>query len=167
MATEKVLSLISEVRGGFIRFLERELAASSANEVQPSYGPVLSALFKHDGKLKMKEIAHAANRDKSTVTYLVNNLVKIGYVKKEPGRQDCRETYVVLTQKAWKVLICLSSVLAPMPSVSRRSISGSMRSCTNFVRSVNQMPMPTRTRMSTYDQSTLLIALIIPCKASK
>ena len=101
MATEKVLSLISEVRGGFIRFLESELAASSANEVQPSYGPVLSALFKYDGKLKMKEIAHAANRDKSTVTYLVNNLVKIGYVKKEPGRQDCRETYVVLTQKAW------------------------------------------------------------------
>ena len=91
MATEKVLSLISEVRGGFIRFLESELAASSANEVQPSYGPVLSALFKHDGKLKMKEIAHAANRDKSTVTYLVNNLVKIGYVKKEPGRQDCRQ----------------------------------------------------------------------------
>ena len=42
----------------------------------------------------------------------------------------------VLTQKAWKELIASPSVFLPMPSVSRRSISGSMRSCTRCVESV-------------------------------
>ena len=42
----------------------------------------------------------------------------------------------VLTQKAWKELIASPSVFLPMPSVSRRSISGSRRSCTRCVESV-------------------------------
>jgi len=99
--TNKVLALISEVRVAFIKLLEIELLNSSIEGMLPSYGPVLSALFKHNGKLKMKDIAGFANRDKSTVTYLVNNLVKAGYVIKEQGREDYRETYVILTQKAW------------------------------------------------------------------
>ena len=54
------------------------------------------------GKLKMKEIADLIHRDKSTVTYLINSLAKEGYVIRKKSDEDSRETYIILTPKAWE-----------------------------------------------------------------
>ena len=53
----------------------------------------------------------------------------------------------VLTQNAWNEL--MPGVFVPMPETSRRTISGSMRSCTKRVENVNHNPQPTSTTMST------------------
>ena len=45
----------------------------------------------------MKELAERINRDKSTVTALVNKLAEAGYVSKERDPQDKRITRLCLT----------------------------------------------------------------------
>ena len=47
----------------------------------------------------MKDLAGSIKKDKSTVTVLVEKLVRLGYVKKERDAADNRITYLSLTQK--------------------------------------------------------------------
>ena len=48
----------------------------------------------------MKEIAQKIGKDKSTVTPLVNKLIRLGYIEKEKSITDKRVTYISLTSKA-------------------------------------------------------------------
>ena len=63
-----------------------------------SHGDIIYALFNKQ-RLTMAEIAEKIGRDKSTVTALVNKLVRLGYVTKERDTEDTRVVYVTLTQK--------------------------------------------------------------------
>jgi DNA-binding MarR family transcriptional regulator len=56
------------------------------------------ALYKKP-RLTMAEIAAKIGRDKSTVTALVDKLVRLGYVTKEKDTEDSRVVYVTLTHK--------------------------------------------------------------------
>jgi DNA-binding MarR family transcriptional regulator len=47
----------------------------------------------------MAEIAEKIGRDKSTVTALVDKLVRLGYIKKEKSTEDTRVVNVTLTIK--------------------------------------------------------------------
>jgi len=47
----------------------------------------------------MREISLQINRDKSTVTALVNKLFKLGYIEKQKHLLDSRSTVIVLTSK--------------------------------------------------------------------
>ncbi len=47
----------------------------------------------------MAEIADKIGRDKSTITALVDKLVKLEYVAKEKDTKDTRVVYVTLTSK--------------------------------------------------------------------
>ena len=98
-----VLSLVSKVRAEAINFLEKELVKNDIEGLVPSYGSMLSVLYRNNGKLRMKAVADLINRDKSTVTHLVNKLIKAGYVIREQSSEDSREVYVVLTKKAWDI----------------------------------------------------------------
>jgi DNA-binding MarR family transcriptional regulator len=110
MNTNYIISLVSKVRAEATIFLEKELANNGIEGLAPSYGSMLSSLYRHNGKLRMKEVADLINRDKSTVTHLVNNLIKVGYVVREKSREDSRESYVVLTPKAWEIEDNLKSI---------------------------------------------------------
>jgi len=96
-----VLSLVSKVRAEATNLLEKELVKNGIEGLVPSHGSMLSILYRNNGKLKMKAVADLINRDKSTVTHLVNKLIKDGYVVREQSSEDSREVYVVLTKKAW------------------------------------------------------------------
>jgi DNA-binding MarR family transcriptional regulator len=49
--------------------------------------------------MTMAEIAHSIGRDKSTVTTLIDKLVKLGFVVKERDTEDTRVVYVTLTER--------------------------------------------------------------------
>lgn len=110
MNTNYVIALVSKVRAGATNFLEKELATNGIEGIVPSYGSMLSTLYKNNGKLRMKTVANLINRDKSTVTHLVNKLIKAGYVVREQSSEDSREVYVVLTQKAWDMKEKIESI---------------------------------------------------------
>jgi DNA-binding MarR family transcriptional regulator len=51
----------------------------------------------------MKEISEGINRSKSTVTQLVDRLLKADYVTKETNSEDKRYSYIVLTDKGLSI----------------------------------------------------------------
>jgi DNA-binding MarR family transcriptional regulator len=96
--TDHIVQLISSIRGKAYKSITEELQAKHIHGIVPSHGGILSALFK-EGKLSMKSLAERIDRDKSTVTSLVQKLIKMGYVKKIKDESDHRVNYIVLTRK--------------------------------------------------------------------
>lgn len=62
-----------------------------------SPGDILSALFKYTS-LTMKDLAKEINKDKSTVTALVNKLLNLGYIERTRDLSDSRIAYITLTE---------------------------------------------------------------------
>jgi DNA-binding MarR family transcriptional regulator len=96
--TDHVVALIARVRDKAYEFIIRELNKKKITGLVPSHGGIMSTLFIRD-RVPMKEVAERIGRDKSTVTALVNKLMRAGYVSKEKGPDDNRITYLCLTAK--------------------------------------------------------------------
>ncbi len=98
MKTDHVIALIARVRDRAYEFIIRELSKEKITGLAPSHGGIMSNLFARD-RVSMKEVADRIGRDKSTVTALVNKLMRAGYVTKEKDPDDNRVTYLCLTAK--------------------------------------------------------------------
>ena len=79
-------SLLNEKAGDFI---QDELKKYGYPELKMAHGDIFHVLFEA-GELSAKEIAGRTRRSKSTVSELVNRLVKLGYVCKKPDPADAR-----------------------------------------------------------------------------
>ena len=60
--------------------------------------------------LSMKEVSEKISKDKSTVTTLVNKLVKLDYVKKSISLEDKRVIFLSLEKKADEITEIISEV---------------------------------------------------------
>lgn len=103
MKDKYIVYFISKTKKKMIKFIEKKLCENSLNDLIPSHGNILTALYENDGSLTMKEIADLIGKDKSTVTPLVNKLLKLGYVKKEKSKEDKRVTFIELTDKGREI----------------------------------------------------------------
>lgn len=65
------------------------------------FRPALGTVGQHiaDGGSRITEIAQLAQVTKPTVVYLVNDLERLGYVKREPDPTDGRATLVCFTER--------------------------------------------------------------------
>jgi DNA-binding MarR family transcriptional regulator len=97
MDTSGIIALISTVRAHAYKFIQRELDSRGMKGLAPSHGAILSVLFRED-EISMSDIARRIDRDKSTVTTLVQKLAEHGYVTKRRDSKDSRVTYVRLTR---------------------------------------------------------------------
>jgi DNA-binding MarR family transcriptional regulator len=96
MKTRDAISLISKIREKVNRLIEAEMFRNGLDGIVTSHGDIMYALF-NKPRMTMAEIASRIDRDKSTVTALIDKLVKLGYVMKERDTQDTRVVYVTLT----------------------------------------------------------------------
>lgn len=87
----------------------KELELRGIEGLAPSHGDILVNLFKH-GDLTMRELAERIQKDKSTITALVNKLVKLGYVEKYKDSSDSRINIVRLTPMAHERRECFIEV---------------------------------------------------------
>lgn len=102
MNTRDAISLISKIREKVNRFIVSEMLRHGIDGIVTSHGDIIYALFKKP-RLTMAEIAEKIGRDKSTVTALIDKLVRLGYVTKEKDTKDTRVVYVALTQKGYEL----------------------------------------------------------------
>jgi DNA-binding MarR family transcriptional regulator len=103
MNDKYIVHFISKTKKKMINFIEQELKKQGLTDLVPSYGNILTVLYDNNGKLNMKEIGDLIGKDKSTVTALVNKLLKLGYVEKEKCIEDRRITYIKITEKSEKI----------------------------------------------------------------
>ncbi len=98
MNANDIISLISKIREKVNKRLIAEMESHGIEGIVTSHGDILFAL-NHRSRMTMAEIASVIGKDKSTVTALVDKLVKLGYVIKERDTEDTRIIYVTLTQR--------------------------------------------------------------------
>jgi DNA-binding MarR family transcriptional regulator len=98
MDTKFIIHLISRIHDKSNKFLIKELRNHQIKGIAPSHGDILGALCMAD-ELKMKDLAALINKDKSTVTSLVNKLIALGYIEKKSDPSDNRITLIRLSQK--------------------------------------------------------------------
>lgn len=97
MSTRDIISLIATIREKANRLIIQEMSIREMEGLAPSHGDILSALFEYSS-LTMKELAKEINKDKSTVTALVNKLLNLGYIERTRDLTDSRIVYITLTE---------------------------------------------------------------------
>ena len=96
--TAGIIGLISTVRDKANKFILQQLREHGIEDIVPAHGSVFVALFRNS-ELPMGRIAQIIERDKSTVTTLVNKLTALGYLEKRRDDSDNRVTLIRLTEK--------------------------------------------------------------------
>jgi len=138
METKNIISLISKIRESANRFIVAEMDSWGIEGLVPSHGDILVALLKAE-KLTMKELAEKIDKDKSTVTALVDKLIKQGYVEKTRDIEDNRVVFVTLTEngKALKPMFdkiskdLLSIVYKDIPQDEREVLINTLKKIKN------------------------------------
>lgn len=95
-----IYSFVSRVKKDIHDHVRKEIIKAGIKDLPAEHADVLLVIMKNDYTLAMNTIASETNRDKSTVTVLVNRLIKNGYVTKEQSRLDKRKQYVTITKKS-------------------------------------------------------------------
>ncbi|MDF2887567.1 MAG: transcriptional regulator [Lacrimispora sp.] len=98
MREQDIISVLSKIRTQANQFIIKKMANYGVYELAPSHGDIIFTLLRKE-KITMKDLAGSIKKDKSTVTVLVEKLVRLGYIKKERDVADNRITYLSLTQK--------------------------------------------------------------------
>ena len=99
MNDKYIVYYISKTKKKMQKFIEQKLKENQIDDLVPSYGNIFTALYEHGGRLKMSEISNLVNKDKSTITVLVNKLIERKYIQKQFSKEDRRVVYIVLTEK--------------------------------------------------------------------
>lgn len=98
MREQDIISVLSKIRTQANKFIIKKMTDYGVYELAPSHGDIIFTLLSIE-KITMKDLAGSIKKDKSTVTVLVEKLVRLGYIKKERDAADNRITYLSLTQK--------------------------------------------------------------------
>ncbi len=98
MENKLTIHLIGKIRDAVHKYLTKELKNHGLKGISPSHGDILGALCINE-KLQMRELANLTNRDKSTITALVNKLIVLGYLEKESDEIDNRISWARLSEK--------------------------------------------------------------------
>ncbi|EJO69831.1 MarR family winged helix-turn-helix transcriptional regulator [Leptospira kirschneri] len=99
MSPRMVIYLISRIRDEFHKHLNQELKEKNLSPLTTSHADILFALVKKN-KAQMQDIAKMINRDKSTLTALVDKLEVLGLVVRTKDSEDQRIIHLELTPKA-------------------------------------------------------------------
>ncbi len=98
MNKDHIIFLIGRINYKANRFLIEELRRHGITKLAPSHGEILGALLLR-GELPITRLTEYIDKDKSTITALVNKLIRMGYVKKRKDGNDNRVTWIALTDK--------------------------------------------------------------------
>ncbi|MUT68588.1 MarR family transcriptional regulator [Paenibacillus sp. NEAU-GSW1] len=122
METRDAISLISKIREKVNRFIVLEMEQHGMNGIGTSHGDIIYSLFK-SSRLTMADISKKIGKDKSTVTALVDKLVRLGFVTKERDTADTRVVYVALTPKGSELETVFETISQEMLDVFYSNIT--------------------------------------------
>lgn len=122
METKDIISLISKVRESANRFIIGEMNRWGVTGLVPSHGDIIFALLKSE-TLTMKDLSERIGKDKSTVTALVDKLLKLGYVEKTRDTKDSRVIFVTLTDKGRALKPMFDAISKDLMGLVYRDIS--------------------------------------------
>ncbi len=100
------------------RIITDQLQRHGITDLMTCHGDILSKLYREDG-LTVTELATRTKRTKSTVSVLVDKLVKLGYVEKF----DARALAVCLTPKALEIKPIFEEVSEKLNAIMQAALT--------------------------------------------
>ena len=96
--TADLIPLFQKKSAQIPQYIAEKMVEKGLDGLSASHAEILYYLLR-EGALKMRVISERINKDKSTVTALINKLIKLGYVNRKPCSNDSRVVFIDLTQK--------------------------------------------------------------------
>ena len=90
--------LISKIHQLSQRIFARILKDHRLEEFNPAQGRVMFVLWQKDN-IPIHELVEKTQYSKSTLTSMLDNLEKAGFIKRVPSKEDRREILITLTEK--------------------------------------------------------------------
>ena len=90
--------LISKIHQLSQRIFARILKDHRLEEFNPAQGRVMFVLWQKDN-IPIHELVEKTQYSKSTLTSMLDNLEKAGFIKRVPSKEDRREILIALTEK--------------------------------------------------------------------
>ncbi|WP_183572960.1 MarR family winged helix-turn-helix transcriptional regulator [Mucilaginibacter sp. X5P1] len=84
---------------------------------------IMKQLHSHDG-LNQQDLAELLFKDKSSMTYLIDNMVKAGFVSRKEDEADRRNKLIILSDKAHELLKQLEPLASHCYAVLAAEVSG-------------------------------------------
>ncbi|MDB5009080.1 MAG: transcriptional regulator, MarR family [Mucilaginibacter sp.] len=84
---------------------------------------IMKQLSSHDG-LNQQELADMLFKDKSSMTYLIDNMVKAGLVTRKEDEKDRRNKLILLSRKAHELIKELSPMASECYAALAKDIAG-------------------------------------------
>ncbi len=122
MNTQHIIAQLARIREQANILIERELKARDIRGIVPAHGSVLAFLFRQTHAVPVKAVVEDSGRVKSTITVMLRNLERNGYLQKAPSPQDGRVILVELTDKGRE----LKPVFMDISSTLLDAVYGSM-----------------------------------------
>lgn len=97
--TKAIIATIANIHNSANKLIVEELKKNNLEGLAPSHGDILIQLYQNEDGLTMNKITSSINKDKSTVTALINKLVKMELIEKFKNENDSRSTMIRLTKK--------------------------------------------------------------------
>lgn len=97
--TNSIIVTIANIHNSANKLIISELNKNNLEGLVPSHGDILILLYENENGVQMNKITSSINKDKSTVTALVNKLVKMELIEKFKNENDSRSIMVKLTKK--------------------------------------------------------------------
>lgn len=113
--------LISTTRRAINQFLVEAMRAHAIDTFAPSHGDIIAVLL-YNGAMTMTALATRINRDRSTVTTLVQRLSDEGYVTFCENPDDARSRLVHLTEKGLGLQDAFEAISAQLAAITWRGI---------------------------------------------
>jgi len=90
--------LISKIHQLSQRIFARILKEHKLDELNPAQGKIMFVLWQRDN-IPIHELVEKTQYSKSTLTSMLDNLEKAGFIKRVPSKEDRREILITLTEK--------------------------------------------------------------------
>jgi DNA-binding MarR family transcriptional regulator len=97
--TESLGFLLAKASARWNDRLARAFAERGYPQVRPAWGSVLLPLYEQDG-LRMGDLGRRARLAKQTLTTLIRQMEREGFVRRAPDPDDARAWRVLLTERA-------------------------------------------------------------------
>ena len=90
--------LISKIHQLSQRIFAKILKEHKLDEFNPAQGRIMFVLWQKDN-IPIHELVEKTQYSKSTLTSMLDNLEKLGFIKRVPSKEDRREILIALTEK--------------------------------------------------------------------
>jgi len=132
--SDLIIHVISKIKRRSDVYLENKLAEAGLKGLVASHGAILSALYANSGMLRLTDIAEIIERKKPTVTVLVDRLVKMGIVSRQPSQDDARITNIMLTPRGYEIKDTLNLIGSDLLAKAFKGLSpGEREACAELL----------------------------------